>query len=62
MVHSMMFSKNVKLMFWANAVLCVVFVKNRCPSHALENNTSDEIWYGRIPLVRNLRVFVGCGA
>jgi hypothetical protein len=57
MVHSMMFFKNVKLMFWDDAVLCAVYVKNRCPSHALKNKTPYEMWYGHIPLVRHLRVF-----
>jgi hypothetical protein len=57
MVHSMMFFKNVKLMFWDDAVLCVVYVKNMCPSHALKNKTPYEMWYGHIPSVRHLRVF-----
>jgi hypothetical protein len=57
MVHSMMFFKNVKLMFWADVVLCVVYVKNMCPSYSLENKTPYEMWYGRIPSVRHLRVF-----
>jgi hypothetical protein len=57
MVCSMMFFKNVKLMFWDDAVLCAVYVKNRCLSHALKNKTPYEMWYGHIPLVRHLRVF-----
>jgi hypothetical protein len=57
MVHSMMFFKNVKLMFWDGAILCVVYVKNMCPSHALQNKTPYEMWYGRIPSVMHLRVF-----
>jgi hypothetical protein len=57
MVHSMMFFKNVKLMFWADAVLFAVSVKNMCPSHALQKNNPYEMWYGHIPLVRHLRVF-----
>jgi hypothetical protein len=57
MVRSMMFFKSVKLMFWAGAVLCAVYVKNRCPSHALKNKTPYEMWYGHIPSMRHLRVF-----
>jgi hypothetical protein len=49
--------KNVKLMFWAGAVLCAVYVKNMCPYHALGNKIPYEMWYGRIPSVRHLRVF-----
>jgi hypothetical protein len=57
MVRSMIFFKNVKLMFWADVVLCALYVKNGCPSHALKNKTSYEMWYGHIPSVRHLRVF-----
>jgi hypothetical protein len=47
------------MMFWVDAVLCEVYVKNRCSSHAFENKTPYEMWYGRIPSVRHIRVF-GC--
>jgi transposase InsO family protein len=57
MVRSMMFFKNVKLMCWDDAILCAVYVKNKIPSHALGNKTPYEMWYGRIPSVRHLRVF-----
>jgi transposase InsO family protein len=43
MVCSMMFFKNVKLMFWDDVVLCVAYVKNKILSHALGNNTPCEI-------------------
>jgi hypothetical protein len=56
-VHSMIFFKNVKLLFWDDAFLCVVYVRNMYPSHDLKNNTPYEMWYGHIPSVRNLRVF-----
>jgi hypothetical protein len=57
LVHSKMFFKNVKLMFWADAVLCEIYVKNMCPSHALNNKILYEIWYGHIPSLRHFRVF-----
>jgi hypothetical protein len=57
MVCSMMFFKNVKLMFWADENLCAVYVKNPCPYHVLENKTPCEMCYGRIPSVRNLKLF-----
>jgi hypothetical protein len=52
-VCSMMFFKNVKLMFWDN----VVYVKNRCSSHSIRNKTPYEMWDGHIPSVRHLKVF-----
>ena len=48
MVRSMLFCKNVKIMLWADVVLCALYIKNRCPSNAIRNmtllvsyNTSD---------------------
>jgi hypothetical protein len=57
MVCSMMFFKNVKLMFWDDEILSTVYAKNRCPYHAIKNKNPYEMWYGHIPLVRHLRVF-----
>jgi hypothetical protein len=57
MVSSMMFFKNVKLMFWDDAILCAIYVKNRCPSHAIKNKSPHEMWYGHIPSVKHLMFF-----
>ena len=57
MVHSMMFFNNIKLIFWTDVVLCVVYVNNMCPSNAIINKTPYEMWYGHISLVKHIRVF-----
>ena len=57
MVCSMLFFKNVKMIFWDDAVLCAEYIKNRCPSSAIRNKTPYEMWYDRIPSVKYLRVF-----
>ena len=57
MVRSMLFFKNVKLMFWADAVLCAVYIKNRYPSSSIRNKNPFEMWHGHIPSVKNFRVF-----
>ena len=57
MVRSMMFFKNFKLMFWGNAMLCAVYLRNRSPTHALEKNTLHEMWYGLIYSMRHLMAF-----
>ena len=57
MVLSMMFFKNVKLMFWADVVLCVVYLRNMSPTHALNNNIPYEIWNGHVPWVKHLKIF-----
>jgi hypothetical protein len=56
MVHFMMFFKNIKLMFLADAILCEFYVKNICPSHVIKNKTPYEMWYGHIPSVRHIIV------
>lgn len=57
MVRSMLFFKNVKIMFCADAVLCAAYIKNRCPSNAIRNKTPYEMWYGHVPSVKHFRVF-----
>ena len=49
MVLSMMFFKNVKLMFWGDAVKCAAYLRNRSPSNALDNKTPHEMWFGHLP-------------
>ena len=39
-VRSMMFFKNVKLMFWGEAPLFFVYIKNKCPSAALQKKNT----------------------
>ena len=53
----MMFFKNVKLMFWADVVLCVVYINNRCPSNTIKNKTPFEMWHGHITSVKHFRDF-----
>jgi hypothetical protein len=57
MVHSMFFFKNVKLMFWADVVLCAMYVRNMIPSYVLGNKTPYEMWNDYIPSVWHLKVF-----
>ena len=46
-----MFFKNVKLMFWGDAVKCVAYLRNRSPSNALDNKTPHEMWFGHLPSI-----------
>jgi hypothetical protein len=52
-----MFFQNVRLMFWGEAVLCVVYIRNRCPSTTTNNKSPYELWYNRLPVVQHFRVF-----
>ena len=45
--------------FWAEAVQCVAYLLNRCPTKSVKFKTLDEAWSGRKPEVSHLRIF-GC--
>jgi len=45
--------------FWLEAVMCVAYVLNRCPTKALKSITPYESWHGHKPSMAHLRVF-GC--
>ena len=47
--------------FWAEAILTVVYLKNRSPTKALPKMTPEEVWSGSKPSVEHLRPF-GCKA
>ena len=57
MARSMFFLKNVKLMFWGDTVVCATYLRNKSPSHAIEDKTPHEMWFGHLHPVRYLRVF-----
>lgn len=49
--------KNSNLISSVDEVICAMYIKNSCPSHALKNKNHYEIRYGHIPSMRSLRVF-----
>ncbi|GJV97012.1 retrovirus-related pol polyprotein from transposon TNT 1-94 [Tanacetum coccineum] len=57
MVRSMLKSKNMPKEFWAEAVQCVVYIKNRCPHVKLGDKTPQECWSGVKPMVSHFKVF-----
>jgi hypothetical protein len=59
--RSMILAQGLELAFWGEAMNTVVYVKNRCPTKALDSKTPEEAWSGRRPNVSHLRVF-GCKA
>ena len=59
---AMLWAARLPVGFWSSAVKCAVFLMNRSPHSALENNmTPYEAWFGRKPNLGFLRVF-GCRA
>jgi len=59
--RSMILAQRLELEFWGEAVNMAMYIKNRCPTKALDSKTPQEAWSGRKPHVSHLRVF-GCKA
>ena len=61
MVHSMLASSILPPRFWAEALNTATYLRNRCPSRAVEGKTPFELLTGAKPKVGHLRIF-GCAA
>src|SRR5450631_1333284 len=61
MARSMIHAQRLGHEFWAEVVCNAVYVRNRCPTKAVEGMTPEEAWSGRMPHVSHMRVF-GCVA
>lgn len=59
MARSMMFEKEIPLKFWGEAVNTAIYLQNRCPTSAVEEKTPFEVFSGRKPGIKHLRIF-GC--
>ncbi len=57
----MIFAQGLGLEFWGEAVNTAVYIKNRCPTKALDSKTPQEAWSGKKPDGSHLKVF-GCKA
>ena len=57
--RTMLIHARLPLSFWAEAIQCATYVKNRSPTSALGGKTPYEFWYGEIPDLSHMRVF-GC--
>jgi hypothetical protein len=59
MAWALLKQRGMPIVFWAEAMVTVVYILNRSPTKALEGRTPYEAWHGRMPAVSHLRVF-GC--
>ncbi len=57
----MILAQGLELEFWGEAVNTTMYIKNQCPTKALNSKTPQEAWSGRKPDVSHLKVF-GCKA
>jgi len=51
------FTQGLELEFWGEAMNTTVYIKNPCPTKALNSKTPQEAWSGRKPDVSHLRIF-----
>jgi hypothetical protein len=59
--RSLLHRATLPINFWAEAVETAAYIRNRCPTSALNNLTPFEAWTGSKPSLSHLRVF-GCTA
>lgn len=57
MVRSMLSTRKVPKVFWAEAVNWTFYILNRCPTLAVKNITPQEAWNGVKPSVEHFRVW-----
>ena len=55
--RSILFFSNLPLPFWSVAVEHACYLRNRLPTRALASSTPYEVWFGRRPDLRHVRVF-----
>ncbi|WP_286497639.1 integrase core domain-containing protein, partial [Escherichia coli] len=60
-VRSMLSNASLPNGFWAEALATAIHLINRSPNKALHNKVSEEVWSGKPPSYKHLRVF-GCEA
>jgi len=47
MMRAMLHHANLNSTFWKHALDTAIYIKNRAPRKALQDNTPYEVWYGR---------------
>src|ERR1044072_557364 len=57
MVMSTLKEKNLPHSLWGEAVTTSVYIFNKCPTKKLKDKVPEEVWTGRKPLVKHLRMF-----
>nr|KYP76489.1 S-adenosylmethionine decarboxylase proenzyme 1 [Cajanus cajan] len=57
MARSMLKSKEMPHSYWGEAVATAAYILNLCPTKRLKFKTPEEVWSGKKPSVKHLRVF-----
>lgn len=57
MARCMLTQSKLPISFWAEGVATANFVRNRCITKILTDKTPYELWYGKRPNVKHIRIF-----
>ena len=57
MSRSMLLDSKLPKKYWEESVSTAVYIRNRCPTKAVEGKTPYEAWFGQKPRADHLRVF-----
>lgn len=57
MARSMMIKAILPTAYWADAIVCAAYIRNRCPTKILDGKTPMEAFLEMPPDISNLRVF-----
>lgn len=55
----MLLNANLQKCYWGEAVTTAAYITNRCPTRSISYATPEELWSGKKPNLKHLRVF-GC--
>lgn len=58
MARCMMIQSKLSAMFWAEAVNTACYIRNRCPTRALQGGIPYAVWSGKVPTAAHFKVFV----
>jgi hypothetical protein len=61
MTRCLLIQSGIPNFLWADAVSTACYIRNRCPTTALNGNTPENVWSGKKSNIDYLRVF-GCSA
>jgi len=59
MARVMLHAQGLPYDLWAEAVLNVAYIRNRCPTNAVASMTPQQAWSGRRPNIGHMHIF-GC--
>lgn len=55
----MLINANFQKVYWAEAVATAAYITNRCPTRSISYVTPEELWSGKKPNLKHVRIF-GC--